>query len=980
MSTAPPPLAEALDQAIATVREELGDRLAPVVVVTPMRANAQLVERTLAARSPYIRVYFTPMNELVAEVGHGDHDEDPRRPEPAGWLEATLRDALPGLAADGRLGRHGATVSRPAWAPALAGAVTTLEGAGVDGATLRGLSGDGVADRAELLAALLDHVAAARTAEALLGPADVARRALTAATEARLPYRLADAGFVVVGDGALPYLAFEALRALLGRAPVVRLAIPPFEHVSPAPNGLRLAAADAPTVTVATPAAGALGHLQESLFRPASDAAPTDDGVIFAATPDEARETLEAVRVVQRAIDAGTPLDRIAIAAPDGATAELLGQALAKAQIPATTLVGPPLARSPEARFLALHLAIATGEELTTHWYEVLRHPGVRRSLQRDDVEVVGPGRWRRILASCGARRGTARVAAAVRRWAEARAETEDDRGPDDVAAAISLAAALDAYGARLDALPRRAPLGRHARAWRGLLSALPRGLGRSQLERVLEGLGAGDVGPDLSRDQAAEILAASLESSQVLRGSLRDRAIRVAPPMALLGAELDHVCVIGMNEGRFPRQGREDPLLTDDLGQAIAVALGAARLPASSHLRDAERRRFAAAVGAAHARLWLSVPRSDLMNARPAVPSALALEAATALDGERATFAALRRRTTRAGGRDRFAPDATADAISLTEHLIASLSHEDGLAALADHPWASRLLSLYRSIDRLHRPSGTPTLDAWSGHVPPETLAHPIDGREPVSADVLAVAVARSATYFLTHVLGAWRPRWFTADGDPAGKWTVSRWARRALVDALDSGAGSDRVAANLDALAAEAREHGDGEDADRVTLARALAGATCDDLVGTWSPLAPGARRPLDGLPLADDLPWRLRGVSGYRDAGGELVDYDEESQPPRYPEKYTRIELEGLALSHAGEPVSVPELRGVDGTRKRARGWSADAVADRARVTWAQTVAGVWPVAGSKLALHRERDADPEPAWIAALVAEADRGGDR
>ncbi|PKN54587.1 MAG: hypothetical protein CVU56_25705, partial [Deltaproteobacteria bacterium HGW-Deltaproteobacteria-14] len=310
-------LGAAVSAAIADVRGRAGDRLAPVVVVTPMRANAQLVERSLAAHGAYIRVYFEPAAELVTAIGREALLGTALRTEPAGWLEATLHHALPELAAAGALGRHGATVSRATWIPALAQAVGALEGAEVEPAALRAIRGDGLSDRADLLAAVLERVAAERDREGLSGPGAFARAARDAVAAGRLPSPWGGAGFVVLGDGALPYGVHAALRAVFAGRPTTRLALPPFEPLPPAPCGLRSAAAEAPVLAIAPRAVGALGHLQAHLFTAGAPLGADDDSVCFAATPDDVRETTEAVRVVQAAIDARTPLDRLAIAVPD---------------------------------------------------------------------------------------------------------------------------------------------------------------------------------------------------------------------------------------------------------------------------------------------------------------------------------------------------------------------------------------------------------------------------------------------------------------------------------------------------------------------------------------------------------------------------------------------------------------------------------------------------------------------------------------
>jgi hypothetical protein len=373
-------------------------------------------------------------------------------------------------------------------------------------------------------------------------------------------------------------------------------------------------------------------------------------------------------------------------------------------------------------------------------------------------------------------------------------------------------------------------------------------------------------------------------------------------------------------------------------------------------------------------------------MSARPAVPSSLALEALTALTGERATFGALRRRAVRVGGRDLFAPEAPEGAVSLVEHLIARLGADDaGLAELSRHPWARRLLTLYRSIDRLYRPRDgeAPRIDGWSGHVPPALLPHPARGdeaAEPIDARVLAQTIATPAAYFFTHGLGAWRAKWFKPESDPAGRWNVARWACEALVAALDAGAADVGAAVDgeLDALVAAAAAHADREDIERAQIARVLARARCERLLDAWDPPTPGPRAPLARAPLGDDLPWRLTGTTGYV-GGGALVDYDAEAQPSKQrPAKFVRLELEALALARAGVAVDTPELRGIDGTKHRPKGWSVEASEEAARAAWRRVDAGVWPAEDSTFALHRERALGE--AERQALASASRDGGER
>ena len=85
----------------------------------------------------------------------------------------------------------------------------------------------------------------------------------------------------------------------------------------------------------------------------------------MARTPDDVRETVEAVREVRRAVQRGVPLDRIAIALPDGRQRSALEEALARAALPTTWLVGVVASELPPARLLALAVEVALDDNST---------------------------------------------------------------------------------------------------------------------------------------------------------------------------------------------------------------------------------------------------------------------------------------------------------------------------------------------------------------------------------------------------------------------------------------------------------------------------------------------------------------------------------------------------------------------------------------------------------------------------------------
>ncbi len=955
-----------LRRAIDELRAAIGQPHAAIAVIAPMHASAELARQALAETGGFIRIELETPGALIARIGRLGHPGafDPTlRPEPPGWLEATLAAIVPMLAARGALAPYAATLCRPVWIPSLAEALSELEHAEIAPATLDALSDDpDLAAHARVLATLLREVHAARAAEHLLDPRAATARARALIATDTLPASARFDGYVVLGDGTLPRDLFLALSSLLARRPTRRLALHPLEHLAPAPFGLRLAAGDAPTIAVAPHARGALGHVQAQLYRAPPPATAPDDSLTLAATPDEVREIGEAIRVVQRHLQAGTPLSRIAIALPDNATAHVLEDALARAQIPATWLVGPPLSRSTPARFLALALALAADAPTVQTWYELVRHPGVIPAMRAHGNAIHGIARWRHLLSTCGATSGTARIVHALTVHPEVTA------APDDLpllAARDSLIATLTAFESELDRLPVTARLAEHARALASLLERhQPPSPVRAQLLRFLRTWGTGEVGPPLTRAQLGHLLSAALESTQVLRGALTDRAIRVVPPMALVGAELDLVCVLGLTEGRFPAPAREHPLLPDRLVAALVGPGGEARLLAATERADLERRRFAAALGAATRCAWLSTPQSDLLEARPGVPSSLLLEVASARAGHRVSYRELADTLVVTGARDVFAPEDPAHAVSAAEHLLARLGRDPqaGLDALAAHPWARRLLRLYRAIDRFHHPraDAPPVLDAWSGLLDP-TLPHPAHPDAPdVLPHLLAQALVQPTDYLFRRVIGAYRPSWLGGKNAPTDTWVLARWAKKAidltLADPERARTDLDGAFASaLDAVIAQELRHRPGEAAEGA-IAKALITADWARVRADVGRLVAARQVPLDGLPIADDLPWRLSGSSAHIHAHTVEAWTEEKQAAKKNPHKLAALELQALALTHAGTSISHAILRDVKGHQSTRKDW-AQALPGEARAALVRIREARWPVAGTHFRLHRE-----------------------
>lgn len=906
-------LGRALHGAVLQLRAHLSDPSAPIALLVPAASNGVLARRALATQGPVLRVWFETADGLLRQQLPVDIWRQ-LQPESPGWLRVTLANELQEANA---LGRFGATLRRSGWRDPLLAALSRLERDAITASDLRALSAKHapkhVLERAELLATLLDAIAARRTKEGIASPGEITQRAIDA-SEPGVAAALAT-GAVVVGDRELSASLHQFLTSWLAKRPVVRIVCPPFGNLPPAPRGMRSACpAAAGEIEVDTSALPrSLATLSRSLFSPPSTAhgapAPVDDSVVIAHTPDDVRECVECVRVVQRAIEDGVPLDRIAIVLPDGDRRGPLEEALERADIPTTWLVGHAAHDLLPARLLRLALEVAQGDDSVLRIYELLSHPTLDLRSQLGPDAVKGRGRWRRLLGKIDRARGLERIANAI----EAMPVDEGDRVLTDeerereVASRASLVKCTRTLDAELRALDVKGQLGQHARAWASFLKRFARVSDvRAKLLALLDPWSTSNTGPSLTRAQAFDELT-SLLDREVARGNLSERSIRVLPPMYLVGGEVDVVCILGLTEGRFPKAAKEDPLLPDELLEALQQTLDRP-MPLARSREDLERRRFAAAIGAARKQVWLSVPGLSFKDERPALPSTLLLEAASALLGRRARFSDLSALAVKRGSRAQSWPKDPRDAVDVLEHLIARLAAKDAgaLEALGSHTTSRGVLQLHRSIARAH----TGVVDAWTGLVSPSTLAAPgLDGAA-LSATALVELLKSLGDFFFHQMLRAYPARslkpWTAPLERPQLEDILVTLACDATVNDPDPAkAIAAGAIAHLEAQRAlGAFEHTALERARPVVgaLGRALAESASDFL---RSALLEGP------LQIADDLPWTLSAAEGRiiaTETGTALADVQRKK-----PERKTLVRtdradltLSAMALSRAKRPV--------------------------------------------------------------------------
>ncbi len=940
MTHAPSPLGVALHEAITRLRTTLADPVAPLALLVPASGNGVLARQQLALAGPYIRVEVLTPEQLVRDLGGRDLAMRGLRPQPAGWLRATVASLVRELTADDQLGRFGPTLTQPGWAAALARALDTLEGAGLAPADLRETHLPDHVDRTQLLGTLLAAVQRRRAADGLFAPAQLASAASQHVERRRW------AGALVLGDRLLTPGSFDVIRRWLAARPHAEVQLHPWHRLDVAPSSLRAAlASSAVAVPVAPPTPPALQHLARGLFAAEHPPGPSDDSVVFVRTPDDVRELGQATREVLRAVDGGVPLDQIAVVLPDADQVETLRGHLARAGVPATWLVGPPLTTTPAARFLTHLLALADGDDTVPSWYDLLRQPGLR--LRKVVGHTEGRGRWRRILQRCGAVRTTTTITAAVRAWA---AEL-DDEGFDPEGnrrAAGHLVAAMEAVDHELATLRTPATPGAHATRWAELLRrwwvASP---DREQLLTVLASWGPAEAGGEVSLSVASAQLRDALAESSALQGTLMAPAVRVLTPMTLLGGAFARVVVTGLTEGRFPRRPTDDALLPDDLLEALAAHHGVA-LPTSRDIGAFETRRFAAVVGACTERLWLSAPATELLEGRPLLPSSWLLDAVSTQLGRRARYPDLAARQQLAGSRARPWPAHPDQAVDALEHRIAAAATSpiEGLRALIHHPSSRRLVALHRALAKGGR-------SAHTGQIPTDLLPFPALLGEPMSAWDLAMLLRDPSRYLAERLLGIRRL-------DPLEGRTGEldqRWRERALRRAVSEVPHDPRhdptgILAAWDAAIQPWAAWRDDVSDEALAVAR----TQTELALATLQPALPTGQQAEAEGPVADGLPWVVRADRGWVDDGvfGQ-VHY---KKPARRQLLRDAPEVVLAALAHGGlRELTIVATDGRSESQPVAD--LAAAVAAALQPVTAAVRDGWFPLASSSSPLHLAAD---------------------
>ena len=397
-------------------------------------------------------------------------------------------------------------------------------------------------------------------------------------------------------------------------------------------------------------ATNSLEHLRQFLFSPNPEKLAQDDGRFeFFSAPGEGLETVEIARRIIRLAGKDIAFDQVAILLrnPDRYQ-PIIEDALRRAQIPAWFSRGTTRPHPSGRAFLALLLC--AGERLSASRFaeylslgQVPEIPGAakwvgpedellgaleNRALESEVAEPAAesdrptPRRWERLLVD-------AAVIGGKDRWERRLNGLEaefllQDKPLNELQNLKHFALPLIGM---LDALPATAIWS----VWLEQLSELAR-LSLRDPDPVLAVLAElapmGDVGP-VALEEVAEVLSDRLRFLRREPSAHRWGRVFVGSIDEARGREFGVVFLPGLAEGLFPQRMLEDPLLLDELREAVS-----ADLPLRKQRVADERMLLHLAVAAARDRLVVSYPRMEVAEARPRVPSFYALELPRAVEG----------------------------------------------------------------------------------------------------------------------------------------------------------------------------------------------------------------------------------------------------------------------------------------------------------------------------------------------------------
>ncbi len=356
------------------------------------------------------------------------------------------------------------------------------------------------------------------------------------------------------------------------------------------------------------------------------------DGVLQVSAPPSPREEIEAVaRAILRLFETGTQPGQICVVARSLEThAAWIESVFAEFDIPYTSSLSEPFIRHPEARrWLDLAEALLGGLEtaptlrvlistrLVATREDASRLPIVADFLARHAGVVRGMVDWRAGLDQA------AQIAKAER----------VDFEPGDFEALGSTLEVIADSAASLVASKSFAECGIRLMNAMDALFDPPEDEETRQIDADVRGALAGMAGLDYA-DQAAEsgnhitrdeLLEALEQVLRSLKRSPREAdcgGVRVLDALQARGVPCDHLMIVGLAHGNWPREHREDPFLPGAAREALRQKTG--RPVPTAKRADAEER-FLLGLMLSQARMSVRLSwASEDSSGRPVAPSSL--------------------------------------------------------------------------------------------------------------------------------------------------------------------------------------------------------------------------------------------------------------------------------------------------------------------------------------------------------------------
>ncbi len=492
----------------------------------------------------------------------------------------------------------------------------------------------------------------------------------------------------------------------------------------------------------------------------------TPDRVSLACASGEENEVRAVFR---RVLDEKIPLDDVEIAiTDDGAYRPLVYELAQQAGFPCTFADGVPATFSRPAQGVLDVLDWISGGYEEGDLARLLGAGRANLAAAHPRGALVGPVRAARAFRRAGIVRGRERTRTrlSLERARLDRRASAEGLDPDAIAERL---VPLDAVAAWVDRLLAIAPvpdpegrvdfaaLARACLALTDILDVASRmdGMAREGLARLFAEFAA--LPPRrLPLAEAANRLREAVETLAVASSTPLPGHAHVARVPGAGWSGRGHTFVLGLDEGRFPGGGAQDPVLLDHEREAVNRHIGSGALPLRRGTAPEESRRsLAALLARLRGRIVLSYSNRDFLQDAEQFPSSAVLEAFRALEGRpRASFRDL---FDREGAPAAFRP--AGEPLDEVEWWLSAL-HAPGADPERAAEEVEKAYPWIADGREAEDARSSPAFTKWDGRLSaaPGEL-DPRVTREPVSASRLQLLAKSPRAYFLKYVLGLAEP-----------------------------------------------------------------------------------------------------------------------------------------------------------------------------------------------------------------------------